>query len=906
MFIRKKTFQKSRELYQALFEYSPLAMLLVDPSTGMVVDANPHALDYYNHTSNEIRDLSVSDLIKDFPPEFEKLLAGSGASTAPLSFFAQSQLSQGIRRDIEVHASIIEVEKHPLVLLAIHDVTDRHMAQAEVSRLQHFYQQILDSIPADLSVFDLDGRALYINPAAIEDDATREWFIGRTEEDYCRRLSLDPAIAWKRNEYRERCITKGCMVLFEEEIPSSDGQMKCYLRFFSPVIEPDGRITKVIGYGFDMTERKKAEDALRHSEERYRLLFEGSHDAIAVYGQDFRAVLFNRHFENLIGYSREEYLTIDPLLPVHPDDREMLIRNNRDRLAGLPVQRSYEFRVVRKDGEIRHVEASFDPVFRGEEITGIQGVFRDITERRQAEAELQEHEDRYRLLFDHSNDGIALLGRDLVPLLVNTRISEMLGYTREELLSMNIGQVVHADDLERVRTNHLRRLKGEAVPRTYELKLLRRDGQILEVEGSFDSIFRGTEIIGIQAIIRDATELKRIQENLLERQKEESIITLAGGIAHDFNNILVGIMGSAALLQEDLASSPNSRNLVNNILTSAGRMADLTNQLLAYARGGKHRPEPTDPNEIINDTLRMLHGSMSPSIRVVCDLDPELWPVHADRTQITQVLLNILVNACESMEKGGTLFVRSRNTHKSQPWYGAWPEPIPPGDYVHIMVSDTGSGMSEETRKRLFEPFYTTKFMGRGLGLAAAMGIIRNHEGALSVESELGSGSTFHIHLPRGSVRVPKSSMDHPMTTPMSGTVLVVDDEETVRDVAARMLRRLGFNVIEAADGQTAINIYQAQSAAVSLVLLDLQMPEMGGAEVYSRLHAIDPDVRILISSGYEESAVTDVITQSDGLAGFVKKPYTLKGLEAAIDKALHHQKGGRDGQETTQMGVDT
>ncbi len=897
--------RKSHELYWTLFEHSPLATLLADPITGEVVDGNPIALLYFGYAEKELRELKISDLLTECPDEMNEVLTGKNPSTLPLTFSAHSRLSSGTIRDVEAHVSIIEMEDRLLTLLAIHDVTERRIAQEEVFRLQRFYHLVLDSIPADLAVFDLDGRALYINPAAIEDESLRRWFIGRTDEEYCERLSLDPSIAKKRRDYREDCISKRCMVLFEEEIETADGQKKCFLRFYSPVIEANEEITKVIGYGFDMTERKMAEEALRNSEERYRLLFEGSHDAIAVYGMDFRAILFNRHFEELIGYSREEYFTIDPLLPVHPDDREKLISNNRKRLAGISVDRSYEFRVVRKDGEIRHVEASFDPVIRGEEIIGVQGLFRDVTEKRRTEAALKEREDRYRLLFDHSYDGIALLGRDLVPLLVNHRLSEMLGYTQEELLTISIDQVVHADDLEKAKKNHLERLKGKPVPRTYEIRLIRRDGEILEVEGSFDSIYRGNEIIGIQAMLRDTTERKRIQERLLERQKEESIITLAGGIAHDFNNILVGIMGSAALLQEDLANQPGSESLVNNILTSAGRMADLTNQLLAYARGGKHRPEPTNINEIINDTLRMLHGSLSPAIHLVCDLDPDLWPIHADRNQITQVLLNILMNACEAMENGGTLLVQSRNVQRSQAWYGARPEPIPAGDFVHIMVSDTGTGMSEETRKRLFDPFFTTKFMGRGLGLAAAMGIIRNHEGALNVESELGSGSTFHIHLPRGSVQIPKNHVGKNSTIPKSGTVLVVDDENAVRNVASRMLKRLGFSVIEANDGQTAIDIYKADPESVNLVLLDMQMPGMGGPEVFSRLHSIDPDVRILISSGYEESTIPDGITSCNRLAGFIKKPYTLKGLEAAIEKALRYQPEGKNDQKTTGMGVD-
>jgi PAS domain S-box-containing protein len=881
-----------------------------------------------------------------------------------------------------------------------------------LSSLIHFYKSILDSLPAGLAVYDLEGKCLYANPSGVPDESLRDWAIGKTDEEYCARRGFDPDLAKRRREYQILCVAEKRMVSFEESLPTWEGKTKTFLRFLSPVIGAAGEINMVIGYGLDMTERKAADQALRESEERYRLLFEGSHDAIAVYGKGSRPVLVNHHFSELAGYSAEENREMTPLELVHPDDREMLRKNNRDRLAGKPVPRIYEFRMIHKSGRILTIEGSFDVIKVGDEILGIQGIYRDITERKRAEEALRESEERYRLLFEKAFDGISLstptsinpvlfnerfaeltgysteelrsmnildilhpedrqlviennrkrlagrpiertyeirfmqksgtiitveahfdliqhdgetvgiqgIHRDVTerkkaeaalreseerfrllfenaldgiavfgmeniqPVLFNSRFAELIGYSPEEIRAMDYLQIIHPEDREGVLDRRARRMKGEPVEKTYELRMRHKNGEMLIVEASFDLIRRGDEIVGIQGIFRDMTEKKQIQEALFEQQKEQSIVTLAGGIAHDFNNILLGVMGNAALLQEELSGQANVQNLVNNILTSSGRMADLTSQLLSYARGGKHRPEPSDTKQIILETLRMVHGSLSPAIQVECNIPRDVWPIEADRTQISQVLLNLVVNACEAMESRGVLKIDVENHRQHGEWRGSHSEPMPRGDYVHIIVADDGSGMTEETRRRLFEPFYTTKFMGRGLGLAAAVGIIRSHNGLITVESALGEGSTFHLYLPRSTSELAEKANEASARDLLSGLVLVIDDEETVRDVAAKMLKRMGLEVLTAKDGPEGIDAY---SASIRLVILDIQMTGMSGAEVYSRLQEMNPNVRIIISSGYEESAATAGIEDPKNLAGFIKKPYTLAGLSDVVRKAL-------------------
>lgn len=362
---------------------------------------------------------------------------------------------------------------------------------------------------------------------------------------------------------------------------------------------------------------------------------------------------------------------------------------------------------------------------------------------------LRASEERYRLLFEGSRDAIAVYGKGLKPILCNHHFAELTGYTLEEISDLDPLEAVVPEDRERIIRNHELRLRGESVPRIYEFRLIRKDGRIVPVEVSFDRIMDGEQIIGIQGIFRDITERKRLFEHLLEKQKEKSVITLAGGIAHDFNNILLGVIGNATLLEEELVDRPGAIDLLKTIQSSAQRMADLTSQLLSYARGGRYRPIPVDVNQTLNECIRSLKGSAGSGLVMECNLDEELGLATADRAQVSQVFLNIMVNAVEAMVDTGDLKISTWNHLQESDALFEYSQTLRAGAYVCAEIQDTGPGMSEETLSRVFEPFYTTKFIGRGLGLAAAFGIVQNHAGAIEVQSSLGSGSTFRVFIPR-------------------------------------------------------------------------------------------------------------------------------------------------------------
>ena len=374
-------------------------------------------------------------------------------------------------------------------------------------------------------------------------------------------------------------------------------------------------------------------------------------------------------------------------------------------------------------------------------------------------------------------------------------------------------------------------------------------------------------------------------------QKLESLGVLAGGIAHDFNNILVGILGLADLTLMELPEYAPARDDIVEIKKAATRAAELTNQMLAYSGKGRFVVEAVDMNHLIRDMDHLLQVSVAKSTVLRLDLGEPLFAIEADATQIRQVVMNLITNAGEAIgERSGVITLATGVVDADRAYLRDSFSPVdrPPGTYVFLEVSDTGSGMDRETMARIFDPFFTTKFTGRGLGLAALQGIVHGHDGAIRVYSEVGKGTTFKILFPaeESAAAVEAESRATEGGTKLSGTVLVADDEETVRGVTKRILTRRGLDVLLAADGKEAVEMYREHMHRIDLVLLDMTMPRLSGSQVFTELRRMVPDARVILISGYNEQ---DAISRfaGKGLAGFVQKPFDVATLVAAIRREL-------------------
>jgi len=401
---------------------------------------------------------------------------------------------------------------------------------------------------------------------------------------------------------------------------------------------------------------------------------------------------------------------------------------------------------------------------------------------------------------------------------------------------------------------------------------------------------------GTQSIIevfRDITELKkaenekkRIEAQLYQAQRMEAVGTLAGGIAHDFNNLLMGILGyNSLMLTEVDPLHPHYENLteIEGFVKSA---VDLTKQLLGFARGGKYEVKPTDLNELIKNHNRIF-GRTKKEITILGRYDHNLWTVEVDRGQIEQVLMNLYVNAWQAMMDKGEIFVHTENIIIDKDYIK--PFEIIPGNYVKISVTDTGIGMDKKTIEKIFDPFFTTKEKGRGtgMGLSSAYGIVKNHGGFITVYSELGHGSTFNIYLPASAKKAEKDREIQTEILKGSGTILLIDDEKMILEVGNKLLKKIGYDVIRASNGPEGIRIYKEKQDDIDIVILDMIMPEMTGSETFDELKNINPNLKVLLSSGYSLDGKAKKLLEQ-GCDGFIQKPFNINQLSQKLSVILN------------------
>jgi two-component system cell cycle sensor histidine kinase/response regulator CckA len=443
--------------------------------------------------------------------------------------------------------------------------------------------------------------------------------------------------------------------------------------------------------------------------------------------------------------------------------------------------------------------------------------------------------------------------------------------------------------------------KDHEIILTSELEFYKKDGATLWSD-TIVTLLRDAD--GKPSVLlcvgRDITERKRAEEEkkrlelqLAQAQKMESIGTLAGGIAHDFNNLLTGILGNVSLARMNMDGNNPLCERLKNVEEYVQRGSELTRQLLGFARGGKYEVKPTHLGEFIRRSSEMF-GRTKKEIRIHYKAQEGLWTVEVDRGQMEQVLLNLYVNAWQAMQGGGDLYLSVENVELDK--MDVNPYDIEPGKFVKMTVTDTGIGMDEATKARVFEPFFTTKELGRGtgLGLASAYGIIKNHGGFINVESEKDLGTSFMIYLPASIMEVDNEYTSKDEVQRGRETILLIDDEEMILDIGAKMLEGLGYEVITATGGRQGLEIYEKNQDRIDLVILDMIMPDFGGKKTFENLRRIDQSVKVLLSSGYSLDSQAEEIMQS-GCKGFIQKPFTMVELSKKIRGILDEQIRGRD-----------
>jgi PAS domain S-box-containing protein len=517
-----------------------------------------------------------------------------------------------------------------------------------------------------------------------------------------------------------------------------------------------------------------------------------------------------------------------------------------------------------------------------------------VNKRRAADDALRESEEKYRTILESIEEGCFETDIEGNLTFFSNPFAKILGYSQNELRGVNTGTYTSPDTAE-LMVRITERLKETGKPENVsDYDVIRKDGSNVSLELSV-SLMRDQDGLpmGYRGVLRDVSERKQAEEEkhkletqLQQAQKMESIGTLAGGIAHDFNNILMGIQGNASLMLLKIESEHPNYEKIKNIEKYVQNGTELTKQLLGFARRGKYLIKATDLNEIIEKSSS-LFARTKKEIRVHADLGEDLWSAEVDRGQIEQVLLNLYVNAWQAMSNGGDLYLQTENVILDRSYVK--PYRVEPGRYVKVSVSDTGVGIDKETQERIFEPFFTTKEMGRGtgLGLASVYGIIKSHGGYINVYSEKERGTVFTIYLPASGKEALKEKEIAPsVLIKGSGTILLIDDETMILDVGVELLEELGYTVLSALSGPEAIDIFQKDQDKIDLVIMDMIMPGMGGGETFDRLKEINPDVKVLLSSGYSINGQATKILRR-GCDGFIQKPFNMNQLAEKVQKIL-------------------
>lgn len=642
-------------------------------------------------------------------------------------------------------------------------------------------------------------------------------------------------------------------------------------------------------------------------------------DLLSIKDLKGRYVHLNRKGAEILGRPLDDILGRDDTEFCSPEEAQKIQKLDRAVMQSGKISYQEQTVVLRSKSVV--VKSMKAPVFDSHgEVCGVISIARDLTDRQGVEdtlrveqtkleqvveertraliesnAALQESERRLQKLFEGIDDAIFVHDQEGNFLDCNQAACRRMEYTKEELLKLNTKDI-DAPEFAQGFKHRISRQLDERVLRCEGVHV-NKSGKRIEVD-IMTSVIEFAGKRAILAAVRDISEHKKAERDRreLERQvqhaqKLESLGILAGGIAHDFNNLLMGVLGSADLALQELGGKSPGYKQVSQIRATAKRARELCLQLLAYSGKGRFIIEPIEINEIVKEMGDLLEISISKKAELQYHLSGDVPTVDADATQIRQVLMNLLTNASDALhDLAGTITIATAvhdcDRKFFEGMYGA--EDLPAGQYASLSVTDSGQGMDEGTKCNIFDPFYTTKVSGRGLGLAAVLGIVRGHSGALRVDSELEKGSAFTVFLPV-SEKLPCTSSQNDVVAKFGGEgkILLVDDEELVREVAQKMLEKMGFEVLVVEDGEEAIEAFKKQHQEISCVLLDMSMPRLSGRETFLELRNLDPHVRVILSSGYTEQEISAEFA-GDNLTGFLQKPYVMQQLSEKLQDALN------------------
>jgi PAS domain S-box-containing protein len=911
----------SEEKFAKAFRASPDAITISTAEEGRYIEVNDSYLRLSGYTREEVIGRTSLELNVWADPADRVWLVEPLRHDQPVrDVEVRFRTKSGRNGLAQVSADRIELGGQACLLMVIRDLTPQKQREREVQRQQDFLRNVLDANPNLVFVKDWEGRYTLVNRALAEIyGTTPESMNGRTDADF--NPKPEEVASFLRDDREVMSSGKEKLIAAEPVTNARTGEVRWFQTRKTPLFSEDGKATHVLGVATDISEHKRAaqlQAALyriaetANSPADLQSMFAAIHSIVGglMDARNFYIALYDPVTGLLsfpyfvdeedvtpapkkLGKGLTEYVlrTGQPLL-ASPETFDDLVRRGEAETVGAP---SLDWLgVPLKAGEqtfgVLVVQSYKENVrFSGpdkEILTFVSQQVANAIEHKRSEEALRRSEASYRSLIEGAAYGIYRSDMAGKLLEVNPALVEMLGYASEaELLSRNLAADVYADPAERARliAEHEKQDRFRGV----EVNWKRKDGSVLAVRLTGRPVVDETgQLEYFEGIVENVAERRALEEQLRQSQKMEAVGQLAGGIAHDFNNLLEVIMGYSDLLTEGLPVGDPLRRQAEEIYKAGKRAAGLTRQLLAFSRKQVLQPRVLDLNVIVTDLTKLLRRTIGEHIEFAAKLSPTLARVKADPNQIEQILMNLAVNARDAMPHGGSLRLETANVRVDEK-LAQQHTGLRPGDYVLLAVTDTGSGMDLKVQARVFEPFFTTKEKGKGtgLGLATVYGIVKQSEGYISVESAPGQGTTFHIYLPR--VETPATPAPAPSETPASTTgsetILLVEDEESVRRLARAFLENRGYKVLEARDGAHAVEICEQRDQTIHLMVTDVVMPKMGGRELAQRVAALRPEIRVLFVSGY----TGDSLILPGPHAAFLEKPFGPSDLIKKVREML-------------------
>ncbi len=776
------------------------------------------------------------------------------------------------------------------VILMLQDITDLQVLRRSREALQQSETQlraVLDTVGEGVITIDTASTIVMVNQ-----EVEKIWGY-RPEEIIGKSLTLLMPEPYRKQHAAglQRYLASGEARVLEKRL-ELEGLRKDGSVFPLEVYIKETRIGNRLLFTAalrDITERKRVYNDLRQSESKFRALAETTSAGIFIFqGTQMRYV--NAAAERIVGHSRDALLQMNFWEVIHPDFRERVKSRGLARQKGENVPSRYEVKLLTKSGEEGWVDFTASRIeFEGN--PAVLGTAVDISGRKRAEEAQKLAEERYRSIFENALEGIFVSTPEGRILAVNPAFARMLGYESPEELTDLVRDVsrqlyVHPQRREEL----LQELKEKKEARGFESELLRRDGSRIWISANVRAVAGADgRPQRLEGVVQDITEQKQLADQLRQAQKIEAVGQLAGGVAHDFNNLLTAITGYTDFVLEQVEPESQLKGDVEEIKKATERAAALTRQLLAFSRQQMMQPVVLNLNVLVNGMEGMLRRLIGENIELVTVCAPDLAPVKADPHQLEQVILNLVVNARDAMPEGGRLTIETASAELDdafvQKHVGAQP-----GACVQLAVSDTGAGMDAEVQKHLFEPFFTTKEKGKGtgLGLSTVYGIVKQSGGYISVYSEPGHGSCFKVYLPQAAQPVLKQPAQTVPAKTAGGTetILLVEDEEAVRGLAAKVLRAKGYAVLEAGDGQEAQAVLKEHKGALDLLLTDVVMPRMGGPELAKSLRGLHRRLKVLFMTGYTDHSAFREGTLPPG-TGLIQKPFSPQALAQKVREIL-------------------